>query len=128
MKAYLFLLIAILAELFGTSMLKFSNGFSKLFPSIGVVLGFGIAFFSLSLSLKSIPLSMAYAIWSGVGTAATAVIGVLIWKEKLSIYSVMGILFIIIGVVILNLKAPIHETTDQQPNIEKNHQSYQDFS
>ncbi|MFT4412870.1 DMT family transporter [Fredinandcohnia humi] len=113
MKAYLFLMIAIVSELFGTSMLKASNGFTKLLPSIGVILGFGLAFFSLSLSLRTIPLSIAYAIWSGIGTAVTAIIGVLVWKEKLNIMSVAGILLIIIGVILLNLHSPGHETLQQ---------------
>ncbi|MFE8699572.1 DMT family transporter [Cytobacillus sp. FJAT-54145] len=122
MIAYLFLAIAIVAELFGTSMLKASNGFTKLLPSLGVIGGFGIAFFSLSLSLKVIPLSIAYAIWSGIGTAATAVIGVLIWKEKISGTSVAGIILIIIGVVLLNLKAPGHGAIEKQEiKVEENH-------
>jgi multidrug transporter EmrE-like cation transporter len=111
LKAYLFLAIAIISELFGTSMLKASEGFTKIFPSIAVVFCFVVAFYSLSLSLQQIPLSIAYAIWSGVGTAITAVIGIVIWKENISLLQVVGILFIIAGVVILNLKAPLHETT-----------------
>ncbi|MGG3891494.1 DMT family transporter [Metabacillus fastidiosus] len=110
MKAYLFLLIAITAELFGTSMLKASSGFTKIWPTIAVFVSFGISFYSLSLSLKSIPLSIAYAIWSGIGTAATVIIGILIWKEKINITSVLGILFIIAGVILLNLHAPSEET------------------
>ncbi|WP_047155137.1 DMT family transporter [Aneurinibacillus tyrosinisolvens] len=111
MKAYLFLAIAIISELFGTSMLKASEGFTKILPSIAVVFCFVVAFYSLSLSLQQIPLSIAYAIWSGVGTAITAVIGIVVWKENISLLQVVGILFIIAGVVILNLKAPLHETT-----------------
>ena len=114
MKGYLFLAVAIISELFGTSMLKASNGFSKLLPSIGVMIGFGIAFYSLSLSLKEVPLSIAYAIWSGVGTAVTAVIGVLIWKEKLSFINVAGILLIIIGVILINLKTSSPESLNKQ--------------
>ncbi|MGD6878534.1 DMT family transporter [Bacillus infantis] len=106
MKAYLFLFIAIAAELFGTSMLKASEGFTKIWPAIGVLLGFGVAFFALSLSLKTIPLSIAYAIWSGIGTAATAAIGILIWKEKLNMLSAAGIILIILGVVLLNIASP----------------------
>ncbi|AQX54423.1 multidrug efflux SMR transporter [Priestia flexa] len=108
MQAYLFLALAITAELFGTSMLKASQGFTKLWPSIGVIVGFGVAFYSLSASLQQIPLSIAYAIWSGVGTAITAIIGVVIWKESGSISMVIGITLIIAGVVILNLKSFAH--------------------
>ncbi|WP_409305881.1 DMT family transporter [Peribacillus sp. SCS-155] len=103
MKAYIFLAVAIVAELFGTSMLKASEGFSKLGPSLGVLTGFGIAFYSFSMSLQNIPLSTAYAIWSGVGTAATALIGVLVWKEQVNLTTMAGILFIIMGVILLNL-------------------------
>ncbi|RLQ93368.1 DMT family transporter [Falsibacillus albus] len=109
MKSYIFLALAIASELFGTSMLKASEGFSKPFPAIGVIIGFGSAFFFLSMSLKVIPLSVAYAIWSGVGTAATVVIGVLVWKEKISPASLAGIALIIAGVILLNLKSPGHK-------------------
>ncbi|MDO6848332.1 multidrug efflux SMR transporter [Priestia megaterium] len=108
MKAYLFLAIAISSELFGTSMLKASNGFTKFWPSLGVLLGFGLAFYALSTSLQHIPLSVAYAIWSGVGTAVTAVIGVVIWKESGSLTMVFGIILIIAGVILLNLKSVAH--------------------
>lgn len=108
MKAYLFLAVAIAAELFGTSMLKASDGFTKLYPSIATVLGFGVAFYSLSLSLQQIPLGVAYAIWSGVGTAITAVIGIVIWKETASVATAVGIVLIIAGVVVLNLKSAAH--------------------
>ncbi|MBN2981701.1 DMT family transporter [Cohnella algarum] len=108
MKAYLFLALAIAAELFGTSMLKASAGFTKLYPSLGTIAGFGVAFYSLSLSLQHIPLGVAYAIWSGVGTAVTAIIGVVIWKETASVTTVAGILLIIAGVVVLNLKGNAH--------------------
>ncbi|RDI45391.1 DMT family transporter [Falsibacillus pallidus] len=109
MKAYIFLAAAIASELIGTSMLKASDGFTKAGPAIGVVLGFASAFFFLSLSLKMIPLSIAYAIWSGAGTAATAVIGVLIWKEKISMATLAGIILIIAGVIVINLKTQVEK-------------------
>ncbi|CAM3599198.1 DMT family transporter [Marinicrinis lubricantis] len=108
MKAYLFLAGAIVFELFGTSMLKASNGFTKILPSIGTIAGFAIAFYCLSLSLQQIPLGIAYAIWSGVGTAVTAIIGIVVWKETASVTTVIGMVLIIVGVVILNLKGPAH--------------------
>ncbi|MEW9698182.1 multidrug efflux SMR transporter [Paenibacillus sp. SI8] len=101
-KGYLLLSVAILFEVFGTSMLKVSKGFTVLAPTIGVVFGMGAAFFFLSLSLRNLPLSLAYAIWAGVGTALTALIGVLIWGEAFSIVTVLGLIFIIGGVVLLN--------------------------
>lgn len=104
--AYLYLMLAILCELLGTSLLKASQGFSKLFPTVGLLVSFTLAFFFLSLSLKTIPLNLAYAIWSGVGTIATVIISILIWKERINAASITGIALIVIGVVILNLYAP----------------------
>ncbi|MGZ9583605.1 DMT family transporter [Paenibacillus marinisediminis] len=101
--SYVWLSIAIASEVFGSSMLKYTNGFTRFLPSIGVVIGYGLAFYSLSLALRSIPLSSAYAIWSGVGTLATAFIGFLLFKEQITWTGVLGILFIIGGVVLLNL-------------------------
>lgn len=102
MRGYVFLAISIVSEVFGTTMLKLSEGFSHILPSIGVAIGFGVAFFCLSLSLKTLPLSLAYAIWAGVGTAFTAVIGVMIWEEPFNLATAMGILLIIGGVALLN--------------------------
>nr|WP_207952279.1 multidrug efflux SMR transporter [Paenibacillus turpanensis] len=104
----MFLAIAIVSELFGTSMLKASEGFTKLYPTLATAASFGLAFYSLSLALQQIPLGIAYAIWSGVGTAITAVIGVIVWKETMSMPTVIGIVLIIAGVVILNLRGPAH--------------------
>lgn len=105
---YLYLLFSIIGELIGTSMVKASEGFTKLFPVLGVVSSFAFSFFFLSLSLKTLPLNMAYAIWSGLGTVATVLISVLIWKEKITVGSVIGILLIIAGVAVLNLFGPGH--------------------
>ncbi|MBT2648622.1 multidrug efflux SMR transporter [Bacillus sp. ISL-34] len=102
MKGYIALGISIISEVFGTTMLKLSEGFTHSFASFGVIIGFGIAFYSLSLCLKTIPLSLAYAIWSGIGTALTALIGVLIWNEAFSITTLGGLVLIIGGVVLLN--------------------------
>lgn len=104
MKAYLFLAGAIVSELVGTSLLKGSAGFTKWLPSLGTLVFFGVAFYLLSLSLQTVPLGVAYAIWSGVGTAVTAVIGIVIWKETANWHTVAGILLIIAGVIVLNLK------------------------
>ncbi|MGF9964390.1 DMT family transporter [Bacillus rhizoplanae] len=104
MKGYLFLTIAILSEIFGTSMLKASEVFTKFWPSVAFVIGFGVAFYSLSIAMQYIPLNVAYAIWSGIGTALTALISMFIWKETISIQAVIGIVCIIIGVIVLNLE------------------------
>lgn len=103
MNGNILLLIAIVAEVFGSSMLKASNGFKRLLPSLGIILGYGVAFFMFSLSLKTIPLGMAYAIWSGLGTALTALIGIFIYKEGFNSKKLLGLGLIIGGVVILNL-------------------------
>jgi multidrug resistance protein EbrB len=102
MQGYIYLTISIIAEVFGTSMLKLSNGFTVLAPSIGVVVGYGIAFYGLSLSLRTMPLSIAYAIWSGAGTALTALIGYLVWDEVFGVVKLLGIALIIGGIIVLN--------------------------
>lgn len=102
MKGYLFLAISIVCEVFATTMLKLSEGFTVIGPSIAVAFGYGISFYSLSLCLKTLPLSLAYAIWSGVGTALTVVLGIVIWGDVFNLYTALGISFIIGGVFLLN--------------------------
>ncbi|SUP41518.1 DMT family transporter [Veillonella criceti] len=104
MFGYILLGTAIVLEIFSTSMLKLSVGFTKLIPSLVFVVGMGSSFFVLSKALNLIPLSIAYAIWSGIGTALTAFIGVYIWKEELSMTGIVGIALIVVGVILLNLK------------------------
>ncbi|MEY2196391.1 quaternary ammonium compound efflux SMR transporter QacH [Neobacillus sp. BF23-41] len=106
--SYLYLALAIVGELIGSSLIKASEGFSKLFPTIGLIIAFVGCFFFLSLSLKTIPLNTAYAIWSGLGLVFTTIISVLIWKEKINMASITGIILILVGVVILNLFGPGH--------------------
>ncbi|MXQ53731.1 DMT family transporter [Shimazuella alba] len=108
MNPFIILAVAILAEVFGSSMLKVSQGFKKILPSIGVVAGMGIAFFSLSIALKSIPLGTAYAIWAGTGTALTFLVGVMVWKEKVNLKKVLGLVLIIGGVIVLKLSTGAH--------------------
>lgn len=108
MNSYVLLATAIICEVFGSSMLKVSNGFKRVFPSIGVILGMGLAFYSLSLALKTIPLGTAYAIWSGVGTALTAIIGVVIYRENFNLKKLLGLLLIIGGVIIMRLSGGAH--------------------
>lgn len=103
MNPFLLLTVAIVSEVFGSSMLKASQGFKKLIPSIGVVIGMSLAFYCLSLALKSIPLGTAYAIWSGVGTALTALIGAVIYKENFNFKKLLGLVLIIGGVIILKI-------------------------
>ena len=96
-------MLAVASEVMGSSALKASQGFSKLLPSLLVVLGYGSAFYLLSQSLKTIPLSVAYAVWSGLGTALIALLGWLVFKEPMNGPMVLGIALIIAGVVLLNL-------------------------
>jgi small multidrug resistance pump len=117
--SYLYLLLAIIGELFGSSLLKASDGFSKLLPTIGMLLAFVFSFFFLSLALKAIPLNAAYAIWSGLGMVATTVISVMIWKEKINFASVSGILLILIGVIILSYFGPGHNEVQPESDTGK---------
>jgi small multidrug resistance pump len=107
---YLILLVAIVAEIIATSSLKASEGFTKVWPSIITVVGYGIAFYFLSLTLKSIPLGIAYAIWSGLGIVLVSIIGVLVYNQKLDLAAIIGLSLIVIGVVVLNLfsKSSVH--------------------
>jgi small multidrug resistance pump len=103
MNAWLTLGLAILAEVIATSALKASAGFSQLWPSIVVVAGYGVAFFCLSLTLRQVPLGIAYAVWSGAGTALIALIGVVAYQQKLDAPAIVGIALIVAGVLVLNL-------------------------
>ncbi|NJN17950.1 MAG: multidrug efflux SMR transporter [Oscillochloris sp.] len=104
-QAFLLLFAAIVSEVIATTSLKLSEGFTRPVPSLIVVLGYGTAFYLLSLSLRQIPLGTAYAIWSGVGTAATVIIGILVWGEPVSAWRMFGIGLIIAGVVVLQTVA-----------------------
>lgn len=108
MKAFAFLFISIISEVFASSMLKQTDGFKRILPSIGVLVGYGTAFYFLSLTLQSLAIGTAYAIWAGVGTALTAIIGVIFYKELMNRKKLYGILFIIIGVIVLNLAGGGH--------------------
>lgn len=108
MSAFGFLLIAIASEVFASSMLKQTAGFKRLLPTFGVVIGYGLAFYFLSLTLQSLQIGTAYAIWAGLGTALTAVVGVIFYKEYFNVKKFVGIVLIIGGVVILNLAGGSH--------------------
>ena len=102
-QAYLLLALAIITEVTGSTLLVKSEGFSKLIPSVAVVILFAIAFYLLSHVIKVIPLGVAYAIWAGVGIILTALIGVVVLKQSLDAPAIMGILLIVCGVVVMNL-------------------------
>ncbi|WP_044413170.1 DMT family transporter [Thiomicrospira microaerophila] len=101
MNVWLLLTLAILAEVIGTTALKLSDGFTKLGPSLVVLIGYGLAFYLLSLTLKQIPVGVAYAIWAGVGIVLITLIGWLAFKQTLDWAAVLGIALIITGVVVL---------------------------
>lgn len=103
MKTTLILFLAILSEVIGTTALKLSDGFTKILPSVVVVIGYGASFYLLALSLKVIPIGLAYAIWSGVGIVLTVIAGMIIWRESLDWARVTGIIFIILGILIINI-------------------------
>ena len=99
----LLLLLAILSEVVGTVALKASDGFARLGPTALVVVGYALTFYFLGLALKQIPLGVAYAIWSGLGTAGAVLAGVLLWRESLNLAGMIWIALIVAGVLILNL-------------------------
>lgn len=101
--SYLYLVIAIMAEVAGTTALKSSEGFTKLLPSIVVLVGYGAAFYFLSLVLKNIPVGVAYAIWSGAGIVLISVVGLVMYGQKLDAPAIIGMAFIIFGIVIMNV-------------------------
>lgn len=103
MKGTLYLLIAIAFEIVATTYLKKSEEFTKLVPSIITVVGYGVAFYCLSLSLRTIPVGIAYAIWSGVGIVLITLVGILVFKQTPDLPAIIGLLFIIIGVAIINI-------------------------
>ncbi|MFF9894036.1 DMT family transporter [Streptomyces longispororuber] len=100
---YGLLAAAIAAEVAGTTAMKYSEGFSKLWPSLVTVVGYVLAFTLLAQTLKTLSVGTAYAIWAGVGTAAVAAIGMVFMGESTSLVKVAGILLVIVGVVVLNL-------------------------
>ncbi|MFN8435282.1 MAG: multidrug efflux SMR transporter [Anaerolineales bacterium] len=110
MKTFIILFFAILSEVIATSSLKFSEGFTKPIPSVIVAVGYGLSFYLLSIALKSMPIGVAYAIWSGVGLILTVIAGIILWKETLDWVRVLGIVLILAGIVLINVfsKATVH--------------------
>ncbi|MBY8870324.1 multidrug efflux SMR transporter [Micromonospora sp. PLK6-60] len=101
--AYVFLLLAIAAEVFGTSLLKATDGFTRLWPTLGVVVSYLAAFGLLAVVVRDIPVGVAYAMWSGLGTAAIVAVGAVFLGEPLSVTKLVGVGLVIAGVVVLNL-------------------------
>jgi small multidrug resistance pump len=103
MKQWIFLFIAIISEVIATSALKATADFTKLWPSVIVVIGYVSAFYFLSLTLRTIPVGIAYAIWSGIGVALIALVAWLVYGQTLDIPAFVGIALIVAGVVVLNV-------------------------
>ena len=102
-KNWLFLLVAIVSEVIATSSLKSSEGFSRFWPSVVVVIGHGIAFYCLALTLRVIPMGVVYAIWSGIGIVLITVVGWFLFDQKLDLPALLGIGLIAAGVVVMNV-------------------------
>lgn len=100
---YLMLLIAIVAEVAATSALKAADGFTKLWPSAIVIVGYATAFYFLSLTVRVMPVGIVYAIWSGVGIALIALVGWLVLGQKLDLPAIAGIVLIAAGVMLISL-------------------------
>ena len=99
----MYLAVAIVAEVIATSALKASEGFSRFVPSLVVVAGYGIAFFCLSLTLRTIPVGIVYAIWSGVGIVLIALAGYFVFGQVLDAPALIGMGLIVAGVLVINL-------------------------
>ena len=100
---YVYLALSIVAEVIATSSLKASDGFTKLWPSVIVVVGYGVAFHFLALTLKTIPIGVAYAIWAGAGVSLVAVVGWVLFGQKLDAPAILGMALIVTGVVIMQV-------------------------
>ncbi len=100
---YLYLAIAIIAEVVATSALKASEGFTKLVPSIIVGVGYGAAFYFLSLVLKVIPVGIAYAVWAGLGIVLVAIVAAIVFEQIPDWPAIIGMILIISGVVVINV-------------------------
>ena len=103
MKTWLLLLAAIAAEVTATTALKASHGFTRLLPSLVVVAGYGLAFWLLALTLRVLPVGVAYAIWSGLGTALIVLLAWLIYGQTMDAWGLLGLALIVAGVLVLNL-------------------------
>ena len=101
--AYLYLVIAIVAELAATSALKASAEFTRLFPSLIVIFGYGFAFYFMTLVLRTIPIGITYAIWSGVGIVLVSVVGIFLYKQVPDIPAIIGMGLIISGVAVIHV-------------------------
>lgn len=103
LPGYAWLAIAIVAEVVGTSALRAAEGFTRLWPTLVVTLGYGTAFYCLSLTLKSMPVGIVYAIWSGAGIVLITLVALVLYRQVPDWPAVVGLALIVAGVVVLNL-------------------------
>ncbi|KEY60922.1 multidrug efflux SMR transporter [Serratia sp. DD3] len=110
MTGLMYLIMAIIAEVIATTMLKAADGFTRLWPSLIVIVGYVIAFWGLSMVVKTMPLGIVYAIWSGMGIVLVSIAAIFIYQQKLDLPAVIGIGLILAGVLVINLlsKASAH--------------------
>ncbi|MDI5890368.1 SMR family transporter [Halomonas sp. LR5S20] len=101
--AFLFLALAIVAEVIATSALKASEGFTRLWPSVTVVVGYGLAFYLLALVLRTMPVGIAYAFWAGLGIVLVTLVGILVYGEKPDLPAMLGLAMIVGGVVVIQV-------------------------
>jgi len=100
---WLYLAIAIVAEVIATSALKSAEGFTRFWPSLVTVAGYGAAFYFLSLTLREIPMGVVYAVWSGVGIVLISLVGLVVYKQALDAPALLGIALIVAGVVVMQV-------------------------
>jgi len=105
---YVYLVMAIFLEVSGTTCMKLSQGFTRLGPSVLIFIFYGLSFVCLTLVLKKIDVSVAYAIWSGLGTAIIAAVGIMYFKEPLNALKIISLGLVIIGIIGLNLSGARH--------------------
>lgn len=108
MNPYTLLFFAVIAEIIATSALKMSHGFTRLYPSLIVVCGYSMAFWLMGISLKTLPVSILYSLWAGLGILGIALIGIFYFKEPFTIWHFVGTLLIVAGIVILCMVTNVH--------------------
>ena len=107
---WIYLAIAIVSEVIASSALRSTDGFSRVGPTLAVVVGYGVSFYFLSLTLRTIPMGIAYAVWSGVGIFLICMVGWLVYEQRLDMPAIVGLSLIATGVIVLNLfsKSVVH--------------------
>nr|WP_175688179.1 multidrug efflux SMR transporter [Burkholderia anthina] len=103
LPGYAWLAIAIVAEVIGTSALRAADGFTRFWPSVLVVAGYGVAFYCLSITLRTMPVGIIYAVWSGAGIVLITLVAMLLYRQVPDVPAVIGLGLIVAGVVVLNL-------------------------